>query len=109
MTAPKRRGLRFSLRTLFVVVTALACWLGWNLHQVRERDRMAAWIAAEGGSVTNGPSTRPWKTLPRSWSVLGAEPVSQIVFGGSNRYNLEDLHRAEALFPEAEIVHGDLK
>ena len=40
ISAPNRRWLRFSLRTLFVVVTVIACWLGWNLHQVRERDRL---------------------------------------------------------------------
>jgi hypothetical protein len=39
MTAPRRRWFRFafSLRTLFVVVTVLACWLGWERQIVRNR------------------------------------------------------------------------
>ena len=36
-TPPRRRWLRFSLRGLLVVVTALAVWLGWNVYVVRER------------------------------------------------------------------------
>jgi hypothetical protein len=109
MTAPKRRWFRYSLRTLFVVVTVFGIWLGWNLHEVNERSRMAGWIAAEGGSVNKGPPPRPWKTMPWSWFVLGADPVSTIVFGGSDRYTRDDLRRAEALFPEADIIHNDLK
>jgi hypothetical protein len=109
MTISKRRWFRWSLRTMFVVVTVLGVWLGWNFHYVRERDKMAAWIAAEGGSVIKGPASRPWKALPRSWSFLGAESVSQVVLGGSDRYTVDDLRRAESLFPEAEILHGDLR
>ena len=38
MTAPpKRRWFRFSLRTMFVVVTIFGVWLGWQLKIVRER------------------------------------------------------------------------
>jgi hypothetical protein len=37
MTAPRRRWFRFSLRTLFVVVTLLACWLAWNRSLVERR------------------------------------------------------------------------
>jgi hypothetical protein len=33
--ARKRRWLRFSLRTLFVVVTVLACWIGWGAWTFR--------------------------------------------------------------------------
>jgi len=36
MTAPRRRW-SFSLRTLFVVVTLAACWLGWQLNWIRDR------------------------------------------------------------------------
>jgi TRAP-type C4-dicarboxylate transport system permease small subunit len=32
--APKRRW-SFSLRTLFVVITVLACWLGWGAWAIR--------------------------------------------------------------------------
>jgi hypothetical protein len=35
--ATKRRWFRFSLRTLFVVVTLLCCWLGYQLNWIRQR------------------------------------------------------------------------
>lgn len=34
---PKRLCLRFSLRTLFLAVTVLDCWLAWQLSVIRER------------------------------------------------------------------------
>ena len=37
IVSPKRRWFRFSLRTLFVVVTVFGFWLGWQLSIVRER------------------------------------------------------------------------
>ncbi len=35
---PKLRWLRFSLRTLFVVVTVLACWLGYYVNWHAQRN-----------------------------------------------------------------------
>lgn len=35
MTAPNRRLFRFSLRTLFVMLTLLACWIGWGVWTIR--------------------------------------------------------------------------
>ncbi len=40
--AAKRRWFRFSLRTLFVVVTVFGVWLGWEIKYVRDRRRF--WI-----------------------------------------------------------------
>jgi hypothetical protein len=37
MDEPKRRWFRFSLRTMFLVCTVVAVWLGWNVHLVRQR------------------------------------------------------------------------
>jgi hypothetical protein len=36
--APKRRWFQFSLRTMFVVVTVFACWLGWGPVVERQLD-----------------------------------------------------------------------
>src|SRR5438128_2274316 len=41
---PTRRWFRFSLRTIFVVVTVLAIALGWNAHRLRERQKLLALI-----------------------------------------------------------------
>jgi hypothetical protein len=40
--APKRRWLRFSLRALFVFVTALACGLGYEVSWIRQRRELDA-------------------------------------------------------------------
>ncbi len=34
---PNRRWLRYSLETLFVAVTVLACWLGYELNWIHQR------------------------------------------------------------------------
>lgn len=39
---PRRRWFRWSLRTLFVAWTLFGLWLSWQLHIVRERNRMLA-------------------------------------------------------------------
>jgi len=41
-TAPNRRRFRWSLRTIFVVVTALGCWLGYEVNWIRERHVVVA-------------------------------------------------------------------
>ena len=46
MTAPRRHWFRFSLRTLFVVVTVFGiglAWLGWELQLVRRRTALMDW------------------------------------------------------------------
>jgi hypothetical protein len=35
--APKGRWFRFSLRTLFVVVTVFGCWMGYEVNWIRQR------------------------------------------------------------------------
>ena len=59
--------LRFSLRTLFVLVTALACWLGCEFNWIRERHEVTAKFAAVnqrllGRVIVLGDSdpTAPW-------------------------------------------------
>jgi hypothetical protein len=50
----KRHWLRFSLRTLFVLVTVIACWLGWQVHVVQHRHAVLRQIEADGGLVFIG-------------------------------------------------------
>ena len=46
------RWLRFSLRTLLVVVTVLGVWLGVQVNPVRKQRNAVAWIQEVGGTVT---------------------------------------------------------
>ncbi|HEY2841704.1 MAG TPA: hypothetical protein VGJ26_21265 [Pirellulales bacterium] len=46
---PRRRWFQFGLRTVFVVVTAFAVCLGWELSIVRERQAVKQWIESNGG------------------------------------------------------------
>ena len=50
MTACPRR-LRFSLRTLFVLMTVGCVWLGWESHIVSHRQEMRRQIVLAGGRV----------------------------------------------------------
>jgi hypothetical protein len=44
----KRRWLQFSLRTMFVLWTAVAVWLAWNVHVVRERRMLRDELSTRG-------------------------------------------------------------
>ncbi len=114
-TAPKRRWPRFSLRTLFVVVTAFACWLGWNLHQVREHNRIAVQLLKANGisritslaAAWDDADGEVWKIaarnrLPFAWRFLGALPVDSIQLDG-NAFSDDDCQDYSRLFPEAIV------
>lgn len=108
--APKRRWFRFSLRALFVVVTACALflgWLSWNLPKVLERDRFLKGFVV----VTFKPTParqRLYMTLydpyavPYSWRLLGAKPVGNWV-QERDGIEEEELERLRGLFPEARF------
>ena len=107
MTAPNRRWFRFafSLRTLFVVVTVLCLWLGWNVQQVQERGRMATRMR---GGVVNIPA-EPYVGSydpPLVWRLTGAKEISNVYISPTD-FNEREYNRIRRLFPEAEI--GRLK
>ena len=73
---PKRRRLRFSLRSLLVIVLAVSCLLGWVTN---ERRRIDEWrhemLAAnfEIGTTVRPPTWRTWlfgDKLPEYASVI---------------------------------------
>jgi len=98
MTPLNRRRFRFSLRTLFIVMTVVCVWLGWNLNIVRERKLARAAIERERWELINGGET--------SWirSALGDQRIERIV----RRYPpSQDLSLARACFPEARVMEWE--
>jgi hypothetical protein len=102
MTAPKRRWFSYSLRTLFALVTVFGVWLGWNLHQVRERGRVLAEFPTQHSSFAD--YSNDTHQLPLTWRLLGAEPISAFGFD-SRGMSDADCRYIERLFPEAKVEH----
>jgi hypothetical protein len=114
--APNRRWFRFSLRTLFVVVTILGCWLAYEFNWIRQRRAVVAespkWLAYEGEDI--GPMAQP--LAPGLLWLLGEKGyagVNMVVIVDELDDTLVDswppddikseLQRVEKLFPEAMV------
>jgi hypothetical protein len=104
MDKPKpRRWFRFSLRTMFVLVT-VACgflgWLGWNWQIVLERKAVFRSLVADRLIIPTWehPSQQP-SPFPRN--VMGDKQVNVILL----EHGCPDktAARLRALYPEAKI------
>lgn len=99
-TTSRRRWFQFRLTTMFVVVTAVAVWLGWEMKFVRERQVMRRRILESGGELWPGDIVGyEHAAIPywRTW--LGDEPVSYINPG---RLELTE-DAARRVFPELQL------
>lgn len=104
--AAKRRWFRLSLRTLFVLVTAMACCIGWVIDQLNwirqrrellERDNVA--IPILDFLTLNEWNYPPW---PLGW--FGAPAANAPVFCLPAETSDDELARVQALFPEATVT-----
>ncbi len=95
-----RRWLRFSLRTLFVVVTLLGVWLGYYVNWHAQRNAVLRL-----DDVTLGTLVLHDEPLPLPWplEMLGASSVNQGIFLPNGTTD-EELHRVRRLFPESLVV-----
>ena len=95
-TPPRRRWFQFSVRTLLVLVTAVAIlsnWLGYHLNWIRQRHAFIAACPQLSPCYIHGTSLAPVQLR-----LLGEGGVEYI--GLAKRY--EGVVRR--LFPEARIV-----
>lgn len=115
MNAPSpRRWFRFSLRTLLVLVTLVACWLGWESSVVRHRQAIRKEFDAKPGidfttadsSLWSYPpgTAKPRASVPLVRRLLGDEPIQEIWMARwFNQISDADVARLTKAFPEATI------
>src|SRR5262245_11385059 len=114
--SPRQQWFRFSLRSLFVAVTVLCCWLAWEVNIVRQRQAVLKtlradpiytvttadeWARRYPTGLIDEPPTRIG--LIRRW--LGDEAIQDIGYRTHYRElsktELADIARA---FPEAKLL-----
>src|SRR4051794_307103 len=64
-----RERLRFSLRSLLLLVLLIALWLGWQVHRARRQREAVAIIKAFGGHVYYD-----WESRGPEWAPKGRRP-----------------------------------
>jgi hypothetical protein len=102
---------RFTLRAMFVVVTLVACWCGWNFNQVNRRARVQHDIAWRGAQILSpafyarrNNITKPaTPEMPALWRLMGSTPLGAIRLP-DNEFNEDDRKRIQSLFPEAVVT-----
>lgn len=108
----KRHRFRWSLRTILIVVTLIACWLGYamNWKQRRQAFREQSGVSYEFNStppsVINRWNNRLPVFAPVGLWLLGERGVVS-VWLSPNAWSAEAQADAERLFPEARIMKVD--
>jgi hypothetical protein len=123
MLLNKRRWFRFSLRTLFVVVTVFACWLGYELNWIRQRH---AFVARQNALVIERFNERYAGMVSYQLSITKHAPFPLWLMGEKGIVcfpvlcvrtkdtvpfdrswdDYPESREARRLFPEAKIVGG---
>jgi hypothetical protein len=95
---PKPRGwLRFSLRTMFVLVTVLCVCLAYHLHWINQRHVALQWIKTHGGHPDGEcpPPIRLW--------CLGERGVESLIVVVAEHERIQRGIELRALLPESKI------
>lgn len=104
--SPKRRWLSFSLRTMFVVVTAGALLVAWILPSVkwvRQRESLLQEFDYRLTGCTTSHDPVDISKLPLTLRLLGAQPVDTIILNPEYATDA-DLRYFQATFPEATVT-----
>jgi hypothetical protein len=111
---PRRSWFTFSLRTMFVVMTVLCCWLAWESNVVRQRQSVlrdlktkpgievttaADWAMRFDSTATVPPPAQI--PLVRRW--LGDEAIQEIGYIENYYEPPPELSRLARIFPEAKL------
>jgi len=73
---------RFSLRSLFVLLTIFGIWLGVQAKWVRDRREAIEWVKARGGTVEEADRAFRLNTPPGGWFFrVPSAPWSLRLFG----------------------------
>ena len=94
----RRRWIRYSLRTLFVLVTLVCVYLGWAMNWIRQRREflnrhdVTSYISYVSYAYSSNRAPAPLR-------LLGEEGIGLLFFSGSD----EEMKEAERLFPEAKV------
>ncbi len=102
--APNRRWLRFSLRTLFVLVALVGCWLTYEMNWVRQRRHEII-----TGAVVAHDDAAVYARAPGALSIFGEQGYKSITVLIPNCHRITPADKQKAarirrLFPEAEVA-----
>ena len=89
-----RRWFRFSLRTLFVLVTVVCVWLGYQLNWIRQRRD----VLGSGEVLVFDEVDRESRPPSLLW-LFGEHGYSMMACS----HNVTDEEAIKRLFPESEI------
>ena len=102
-TSPSR--FRFSLRTLFVVVTVVAValgWLAWQARIVRERTRTLESIRSARGFLYTDTRERNVSSVRKHFG----DHTFRLIVIPDDTFSNVDVTKIKATFPEAEVLQG---
>ncbi len=107
MITPRRRWFRYSLRTLFVVVTVAGVWLFPKLKWIIDRHDARAWIGTQAeywddlqvSQCAEPGVAAPWQL--RMLGESGVKVISVVVDASAADAKQREL---EWLFPEAHVL-----
>jgi hypothetical protein len=105
--APTHRWFRWSLVTMFVVVTLFAVWLGYSANWIRQR---RAFVSEQRqhlraiGSDVDFYSSRNRVQAPYGAWLLGESGVARMFVLHEKGQRERDIRRARRLFPEATLA-----